>query len=221
MLMPAYHLVRLNRQDYIDSTAKISDDKTLRFSKMSLHWWDSHFFWARYGCMVLADERENHLCYIFYKIDRYRQYLSIHNIFTPLIMRRKGYAQELLKMVFDIAVTQKVGRFKLTSISTSLDFYLSLGFIYWGINSVGDYYCDLPVPAKGLSGMQSMTDTLGTGALTGTSLANIFKKVKDGDEQLTSAQSRLYEQDKHKMKSGYRFTELGLYHDENSNKNCI
>jgi hypothetical protein len=217
----SYHLIRLNRQAYIDSTAKISDEKTRRFSKMSLQWWDSHFFWGRYGCMVLADERENHLCYVFYKIDRYRQYLSIHNIFTPLIMRRKGYAHELLKMVFEIAVLEKVGRFKLTSISTSLDFYLSLGFIYWGINSVGDYYCDLPVPAKGLGGMQVMTETFSTEALIGTSLANIFKKVKDGDEQLSSTQSRLYEQDKHKMKRGYRFTELSHCYDENSNGKCI
>ncbi len=219
--MPAYHLVRLNRQDYIDSTAQISDEKTLRFSKMSLQWWDSHFFWQRHGCMVLADERENHLCYVFYKIDRYRQYLSIHNIFTPLIMRRKGYAHELLKMLFEIAVLEKVGRFKLTSISTSLDFYLSLGFIYWGINSVGDYYCDLPVPTKGLGGMQIMTDTFSTEALIGTSLGTIFKKVKDDDAQLSSTQSRLYEQDKHKMQRGYRFTELSHFYDENSNGNCI
>lgn len=219
--MSSYHLIRLNRQDYIDSTAKISDEKTLRFSKMSLRWWDSHFFWEKYGCMVLADQSENHLCYVFYKIDRYRQYLSIHNIFTPLIMRRKGYAYELLKMVFDIAVIEKVGRFKLTTISTSLDFYLSLGFIYWGINSVGDYYCDLPVPANGLGGLQIMTETLATSALIGTSLGNIFKKVKDSDTKLDSSQTRQYEQDKTKMNENYRFKSLSVYHNKTLNENCI
>ena len=219
--MSSYHLVRLNRQAYIDSTAKISDEKTLRFSKMSLQWWDSHFFWQRHGCMVLADDKENHLCYVFYKIDRYRQYLSIHNIFTPLIMRRKGYAHELLKMVFEIAVAQKVGRFRLTSISTSLDFYLSLGFIYWGINSVGDYYCDLPVPAKGLGGLQVMTDTLGNGSLIGESLGNIFKKVQNSDTKLGPIQTRQYEEDKLKMNENYRFKPLSLYHKKTLNENCI
>jgi len=219
--MPPYHLVQLDRQAYLLSTSTIADEKTLKFSKMSLEWWDKHFFWSKYHCIVLADENEEHLCYIFCKTDRYRQYITIHNIFTPLVQRRKGYAHELLKMVFDIAVTQNVGRFRLTSISTSLDFYLSLGFIYWGINSVGDYYCDLPVPAKGLGGLQGMTDTLGTAALTGASLGTIFKKVKNDDKQLNSTQSRLYEQDKHRMKRGYRFTELGLCHDKESNVNCI
>jgi len=219
--MSSYHLVRLNRQAYLDSTAKIRDEKTLRFSKMSLQWWDTHFFWERYGCMVLADEHENHLCYVFYKIDRYRQYLSIHNIFTPLIMRRKGYAHEVLKLVFKIAVVEKVGRFRLTSISTSLDFYLSLGFIYWGINSVGDYYCDLPVPSSGLGGLQVMTDTLATSVLIGKNLGSIYKKVNGHDGQLNLTQSKLHEQDKHKMKRGYRFTDLDLYHAESTNKNCI
>jgi len=188
---------------------------------MSLQWWDSHFFWQRHGCMVLADDKENHLCYVFYKIDRYRQYLSIHNIFTPLIMRRKGYAHELLKMVFEIAVAQKVGRFRLTSISTSLDFYLSLGFIYWGINSVGDYYCDLPVPAKGLGGLQVMTDTLGNGSLIGESLGNIFKKVQNSDTKLGPIQTRQYEEDKLKMNENYRFKPLSLYHKKTLNENCI
>lgn len=219
--MSSYHLIRLNRQAYIDSTAKISDEKTLQFSKMSLQWWDSHFFWQRHGCMVLADDKENHLCYVFYKIDRYRQYLSIHNIFTPLIMRRKGYAHELLKMVFEVAVAEKVGRFRLTSISTSLDFYLSLGFIYWGINSVGDYYCDLPVPAKGLGGLQVMTDTLGNGALIGESLGNIFKKVQNSDTKLDPIQTRQYEEDKLKMNENYRFKSLSLYHKKTLNENCI
>ena len=210
--MPPYHLIQLDRQAYILSTSNIADEKTLKFSKMSLEWWDSHFFWSKCGCMVLADENEQHLCYIFYKIDRYRQYMTIHNIFTPLSQRRKGYAHELLKMVFNIAVSEGVGHFKLTSISKSLDFYLALSFIYWGINSVGDYYCDLPIPLNGLAGLEDMTNTLDMSMLVGLNLSCIFAKVKGNDMDLDLKQTTLYKDDKIKMNTNYKFSDLSLYY---------
>ncbi len=214
--MPTYHLLHLNRQAYINSTSKISDEKTLSFSKMSLDWWDRHFSWKAHGCVVLADVHGQHLCYIFYKIDRYHQYMTIHNIFTPLVERRKGYAKELLKMIFDTAVSERVRRFRLSSISNSLDFYLALGFIYWGLNSVGDYYCDLPMPANGLAGLQGMTDQLDMDRLVGSHLVSILNKVKDNDTNLSPEQSKRYEQDKVKMDGNYRFLALGLHHQKHS-----
>lgn len=206
--MTKYHLIHLKRQAYIHSIEKIADAKTLGFANMSLAWWDKHFDWKRQGCYVLADKREEHLSYIFYSMDRDFQYLTIHNIFTPLIQRHHGYARELLKIIFEVAIKRSVGRFKITSISTSLDFYLSMGFIYWGINSVGDYYCDLPVPLNGLDDMQAMIDASNSKQLMGRHVQKIYKKVFDNSLKLTQEQATLYKHDKLKLNTSYRYEAL-------------
>ena len=203
-----FHLQNLDRKAYINSIATIADARTLKFANMSLSWWDEHFNWAAQGCVALCDEEQNHLSYIFYKIDRYKMYLNIQNIFTPLCQRRKGYAQLLLSMVFDLAVLGHVSRFKVTSISNSLDFYLSLGFIYWGINNVGDYYCDLPIPFDGLKGVALMTQTRSNHFLLGTKTEPIYAKSKEDNTLLSIAQTIIYDKDLLKMQQSYRFKEL-------------
>lgn len=209
--MRAYHLKRLDRSAYLDSVGKIEDQKTLLFAQMSLKWWDEHFLWSKHACLVLSNEENEHLCYLFYKIDRYRMYMTVHNIFTPLSKRRNGYAHVLLKMLFDLAISEKVGRFKLTSVSRSLDFYLSLGFVYWGVNSVGDYYCDLPIPAEGLGRLSSMIEGSDTTALLGRSFEQISKKVKGNEEQLSASQTLIYKSDTIKMGEHYRLKSLLLH----------
>jgi GNAT superfamily N-acetyltransferase len=203
-----FHLQNLGRKAYIASIANIADPKTLKFANMSLDWWDKHFIWEAHGCVVLCDEEQNHLCYIFYKIDRYKMYLNIQNIFTPLCERRKGYAQQLLSMVFDLALGLHVKRFKLTSISNSLDFYLSLGFIYWGVNSVGDYYCDLPIPHDGLEGVPLMTQTQNNFFLLGCKTEPIYEKTKEHSTLLSIAQTLIYDKDLQKMQKSYRLEKL-------------
>ena len=210
--MSPYHLIHLDREAYIFSTSKIADIKTLNFSKMSLGWWDKHFNWKAQGCVVLSDADGEHLSYVFYKIDRYHQYMTIHNIFTPLVQRRNGYAKELLNMLFDIAVIKKVRRFKLVSVSKSLDFYMALGFVYWGLNSVGDYYCNLPVPSDGLYGLEAMTRDTNIETLIGRHLNEIYTKVNGNDIKLDLIKSKLYDEDKVKMLTRYRLTDLCLYH---------
>lgn len=209
--MPLYHLDHLDRNAYLDSIAKIADPKTVRFATMSMEWWDRHFSWKAQGCMALTNESGDHLCYIFYSIDRYHEYMTIHNIFTPLDERRKGYAYELLSTVFDLAHAAHVRRFRLVSISRSLDFYLSLGFVYWGLNSVGDYYCDLPMPTKGLGGLADMVEKADMAFLVGRKLDAICAKVNGNELKLTVEKSRIFETDKRKMKAFYMFDELQKY----------
>ncbi len=203
-----FHLEHLNRAAYISSIEAITDAKTLRFANMSLEWWDTHFSWEAHGCVALSNAENMHLCYIFYKIDRYRMYLSIHNIFTPLCERRKGYAHELLKMVFDIAILGHVSRFKITSISQSLDFYLALGFVYWGVNSVGDYYCDLPIPIDGLDTLEHMIQTSEDFTLIGKSMETIHKKVHGNSLILSATQQLIYDSDTVKMGKSYMLEKL-------------
>lgn len=201
--MSAYHIEYLNREKYISSIESIKDTKTIDFADMSLKWWDKKLGWYQKGCVVLKDDENKHLSYIFYKIDRYNNYLTIHNIFTAQINRRHGYAKMLLVFIFNIAVAEKVKRFRLTSISSSLDFYLSLGFIYWGVNSVGDYYCDLPLPLSGLAGVSEMTEKFSTLELIGKNLEIISKKIADNSEHLSQTQMLKYDRDIVKLNSSY------------------
>jgi len=203
--MPAYHIDYLDRKAYQASVAGIADDSTRRFADMSMRWWDRHFSfsWKADGCAVLCNEEDMHLCYLFYKIDRYRDYITFHNIFTPLAQRRHGYAKKLLCMVFMLAVDSHVKRFRITSISRSLDFYLMLGFVYWGVNSVGDYYCDLPVPSEGLDGLQMMVQHSDTSTLIGNAGAAIHKKIDGNETRLDTKQTQIYEKDIVKMGSSY------------------
>lgn len=204
MKMSEYQLLELNRDEYIASIAKIEDPKTVKFSNMSLMWWDKHYLWSTQPCVVLSNADGEHLCYIFYHVDRKNQYMNIHNILTPPNQRRKGYARELMKMVFALALKNRVGRFKMTSSSEALDFYLGLGFIYWGINSDGEYYCDLPVPPEGLDAIKTMIADSDTDALIGESMAAISAKVKGNENTLTAAQALVYDSDIIKMGEHYR-----------------
>ena len=210
--MPDYRLIHLDRNAYKASVAKIADPRTRGFAKLSLEWWDRHFSWRVHGCVVLADETGGHLCYIFYKIDRYGEYLTIHNIFTPLALRRRGYAHALLKIVFDRAHDKHVRRFRLASVSQSLDFYLSLGFVYWGLNSVGDYYCDLPIPADGLEGVEAMVRRNDSSGLLGERFDSVYAKIYGNETRLETTEQQRYEADKRKMHGSYRLETLERLH---------
>lgn len=175
--MSAYKLIHLDRDAYLQSIATITDPKSLGFAEQSLRWWDRHASWKYDGCIVLSDMQENHLSYIFYKIDSYRDYLTIHNLFTPGPFRRHGYAKQLLSDVFEQAAAQYVRRFRCTCVPQSLAFYLSIGFAYWGSNTEKDYYCDLPMPKEGLEGVASMVNKADAKELMGKSEAIIRKKV--------------------------------------------
>jgi len=201
--MSNFHLEYLSRDTYLFSISTITDTKTLNFAKISLTWWDERFKWRSNGCVALCDENNNHLSYLFFTIEHYRAYLLIHNLFTPLNMRRNGYAFAILNEVFNIAIKSDIKRFKLGSISQSLDFYLSIGFIYWGLNSAGDYYCDLPIPLKGLRSLDAMIKETKTRTLLGNNMEKIYDKVNQNNQRLNQHQMVIYEEDKIKMGSRY------------------
>jgi len=179
----------LSREEYLLSIDTIADPGSRRFADQALAWWDRHFSWKATGCNVLIDQEGTHLCYLFSKTDRYGEYLTIYNLLTPLIQRRKGYAHELLRLSIALALKNHVRRINFSSVSASLDFYISLGFIYWGINDIGDYYCDLPIPSNGLDGMEKMTRTTEIQLLAGKKLDKICQKVQGNEENLTAEQS--------------------------------
>jgi len=201
-------VISVNRKEYMESIADITDAKSRGFADMALQWWDRHYSWNAGGTVILTDEAGRHLCYLFYKIDRYREYLTIHNILTPLCHRRHGYAFELLHWVFEEAVREHVGRFKAVCVPQSLAFYLSLGFCYWGLTSTKDYYCNLPIPVGGLDGLREMVDRESAETLVGTELQIIHDKVIDNDAGLNAAQQLVHNEGVSTLRRSYRNSEL-------------
>lgn len=207
--MPNYYLKSLDRNAYLASIARIEDSKTIRFADQSLAWWDRHFSWNAKGCSVLCEkESDEHLCYLFSKIDRYSEYLTLYNLFTPLSSQRNGYATLILRLILDDAVKKQVRRITFTSISTSLDFYTFLGFIYWGVNDIGDYYCNLPLPKEGLDGIASMVQEFDIKTLLGSNMTKIYAKIDDNERNLSPSQTLLYEKDIVKLGENYVLEQL-------------
>ncbi len=206
--MPHYHLEDLNRDAYLDSISHVKDDKSVRFATLALNWWDRHFSWKVHGCVILANDKQEHLSYIFYKIDRYDEYITIHNIFTPLEFRRKGYGYRLLRLVFQLAEEKNVSRFRITCVPQSLDFYMTMGFVYWGINSQGDYYCDLPLPKGGIDQVSEMVQETTPKKLAGKHLNTIISKVKGNIEKLDDIQTMDHKKHAQKLSDSYLYKEL-------------
>jgi len=206
--MSGFHLINLDRKAYIASIASIKDPKTIRFADQSLAWWDRHFSWKAQGCMVLCNEYNEHLCYLFSKIDRYSEYLTIYNLFTPLAQRHRGYARELLSLIITDALKHHVRRITFSSVSESLNFYSLLGFTYWGINDIGDYYCNLPLPKEGLEGIGNMVQENSTEALIGDNIEKIYSKVHGNESHLSPERMILHNQDIDKLGESYLYDEL-------------
>jgi len=209
--MSLYHLETLGRDAYISSIAMIQDPQTLRFADQSMAWWDRHFSWNAQGCIVLCNDKNEHLCYLFSKIDRYSEYLTLYNLFTPKAQQSKGYATHLLRMTLALGVEKHVRRITFSSISTSLDFYRLLGFIYWGINDIGDYYCNLPLPREGLDGMKEMIHSSDIQTLLGRYLEKIHTKIDGNELKLSVAQNLIYKQDILNLGSSYVREDLRIF----------
>ena len=203
-----YRVINVNRKEYVDSIAGIEDVRSRGFADQAMRWWDRHYSWNAGGSVILTDEVGRHLCYLFYKIDCYGEYLTIHNILTPLCYRRHGYAFLLLQWVFELAVHDRVRRFKAVCVPQSLDFYLTLGFCYWGLTPTKDYYCNLPVPRSGLGGVRAMVEGASAETLAGKELQCICDRVIDNDTGLDSTQQGIHDTGLEKLKDAYMQTEL-------------
>ena len=143
-------IIKLNRKEYLESVINIEDFKTLNFSKKALEWWDDYYSWEKFPPLCLT-YKNKHVCYLFYNISKDNEYLTIHNLLTPNTHRSHGYAYQLLKHLFSHLSQNKIKRFKMNCVSSSLDFYNKLGLEYWGINDLSQYYCDFKMPIKDIS----------------------------------------------------------------------
>ena len=200
--------ITLDHDQYTESINNIADEATYRFARQAEAWWNRHFSWRSDGCRVLMDEKGEHLAYLFYKVDRYREYLTIHNLFTPEVHRRQGYALEMLETLFSTQADRGVRRFHMSCTPEALSFYAKMALIYWGVDETGNYHCDLPLPSEGIPGIKPMVQDSSNQELLGDHADAIYQKVSDDGAHFGTEKSRRFEKEKKMLDDAYRHDAL-------------
>ena len=207
------NVIELNRDEYLISVKKIEDFKSLSFSKNALEWWDNYYSWEKFPPLCLSDKKK-HFCYLFYNISKDNEYLTIHNLLTPNTHRSHGYAYQLLKHLFSHLSQNKIKRFKMNCVSSSLDFYNKLGLEYWGINDLSQYYCDFKMPIKDISEIPQIVKDSKLSEISDERIMQIFEKLKNNGTQLEEKMIDKFEDSKEKLIGKYHFDLLQQRVDE-------
>ncbi len=201
-------VLNLNHADYQQSVSRIGDEATRNFASQSETWWNRHFSWKSHGCRVLVNSLGEHLSYLFYNVDRYREYMTIHNVFTPEKYRRKGHALHLLDRVFNYQAGREVQRFHLSATPEALGFYAQFPLIYWGVDEIGNYHCDLPLPQNGIGGLSDMIDLQENRELLGNHEAEIFNKVSQNGNHFSPESLHIMEESNSFLGESFRHQAL-------------
>jgi len=183
--------IELDRDEYLHSVKKIDDFDTLKFSKHALDWWDDYYSWKNFPPIALSLDGINK-AYIFYNISKDNRYLTIHNLFTPKAFRNKGYAHKLLSELFKIKSGNDIERFKMYCVSSSLEFYSSLGLSYWGVNSLNQYYCDFKMPNKNISEIPKIVHNTSVSEFTDIEYEYIYEKIIANGSDFDMKQTDIY-----------------------------
>ena len=198
-------VIELNRDEYLISVKKIADFKSLSFSKSALEWWDNYYSWEKFPPLCLINDKKKHVCYLFYTISKDNEYLTIHNLLTPNKHRSFGYAYKLLKYLFSHFSGNKIRRFKMNCVSSSLDFYNKLGLKYWGINNLSQYYCDFKMPISDISEIPQIVKDSNLHEISDEKIMQIFEKLKNNGTQLEEKMINKFEESKEKLEGKYHF----------------
>ncbi len=197
---------KLNRQAYIDSVMEMNHLATLRFAKEALEWWDSYYNWEREPCVVLYEGKEA-VCYLFYHISKNQEYLTLHNLFTPYPHRYHGYAKAILTIVFEELKPLAIERVKLFAVSSSIRFYMKLGVDFWGVNSIGQYYSDFPMP-KNLEDIPYQMHHPFLEGIAPNHLNAIYAKLQSNGSTFEGKALESFNHAKEQMQERYRFEEF-------------
>ena len=208
------NVIELNRDEYLISVKKIADFKSLSFSKNALEWWDNYYSWEKFPPLCLINTKNKHVCYLFYSISKDNEYLTIHNLLTPNTHRSHGYAYILLKYLFNQQSQNKIKRFKMNCVSSSLDFYNKLGLEYWGINDLSQYYCDFKMPLLDISEIPQIVKDSKLSEISDERIMQIFEKLKNNGTTLEEKMIDKFEDSKEKLEGKYHFDLLCKRVDE-------
>ncbi|MFT7004343.1 MAG: hypothetical protein ACJAWW_001701 [Sulfurimonas sp.] len=122
-----------------------------------------------------------------------KRYLTIHRLFTPKAFRKQGFANKLLAELFNIKSDTNIDRFKILCVSSSLEFYNSIGLSYWGVNSLNQYYCDFEMPKYEMSEIAQIVKDSSTSEFTQVEYESIYKKLKDNGSEFNTKQTGIHQ----------------------------
>jgi hypothetical protein len=202
------NIIELSRQEFLSSVKEIEDFESLQFSKHCLDWWDDYFSWTKFPPLCLINDEKEHVCYLFYNISKDNEYLTIHNLLTPKASRYNGYAQKLLEYLFKKVSKLNIKRFKMYCVSSSLSFYNKLGLEYWGVNDLGQYYCDFKMPKESIDEIPSIVQRAHISELKDKTVLEIYEKLKNNGRNLEDKKLAIFEACLDTLEEKYHFKAL-------------
>ncbi len=170
-------------------------------------WWDDYYSWSRFPPLCMRENDED-ICYLFYEVSKNGEYLTIHNVLTPKVHRGKGYAFALLEHLFLTLAPENIKRFKLLCVSSSIDFYNKLGMNYWGVNHLGQYYCDFKMPRSSLLEIPKIVEDTNVTEFTDENLLKIYEKVRLNGKEFDAKDKKIHDDCLKKMGKRYIFEKL-------------
>ncbi len=199
-------VVKLTRNEYLESVQKLNNFENLKFLKNALDLWDNYYSWEKFPPLALK-VNNRHVTYLFYNISKNNKYLTINNILTPFKYRRNGYAYKLLKYLFNSVKTNKIERCKLYSVNNSIKFYNKLGLRYWGVSKELLYYSDFKMP-KDIEDIELINYESSTDEFNNEEISDIYDKLKDNANSFNEKQILIHKDCLKLMKNRFRFDEL-------------
>lgn len=201
------NILKLNRDSYINLANCIDDTKSSNFAKESLELWDNYYSWKKYPPLCLISQNKA-LCFLFYSLTRNGEYLIIHRVLTPYEFRKKGYAKELMSYLFYEYAKTDVKRFRMSCVSSSIDFYNKLGLNYWGVNIKGQYYCDFKIPKKDILEIPSIVKESSVDEFSIKRLNIIQEKLKLNGSAFNKENEIIHNRCLDLMGKRYRYNEI-------------
>jgi len=111
----------------------------------------------------------------------------------------------LLGYLFAHLSNKNIKRFKLSCVSSSLDFYNKLGLEYWGINDLSQYYCDFKMPILDISEIPKIVKESSLDEISDEKILLIYESLKNNGTTFDEKMSEKFEESKEKLKGKYHF----------------
>lgn len=198
----------LSPEQYLQLTSKITHTGSKEFAFQAYEYCNKFIKWDKFPCISL--EVDNIVvCYLFYHLSKDKRYLSIDNILTDFEYRHNGYAKYMLSFLFKKfskgSITQRV---KMYCVSSSLEFYMKLGVDFWGVNHIGQYYTEFPIPKNGIDEIKTLMKNETLSTLYKREVQSIYKKLELNGRSFNKKEKEVFDNSLKLLKNRYRFKEL-------------
>jgi len=198
----------LTQEQYLKSTSAITHIASKEFAVQAYKYCDDFINWKEFPCICL-EENGNDVCYLFYHLSRDKRYLTIDNILTPFEHRYNGHAKYLLTFLFKkFSQGSIIQRVKMFCVSSSLEFYMKLGVDFWGVNKLGQYYTEFPIPKNGMDELEVLMKNETLSTLYKRELKVIYKKLELNGSSFDEQETLIFNKSLNLMGKRYRFKEL-------------